>query len=288
LIHKIALSIGCVMFSAATFAGTSDIKASNNQISVQTILTNVDYTETGNGQFGTPTSTLDTETGNVPGLALSISAMRGAGNEYFEAEYDYSNGNTNYTGGFIGPPATPYGSVVGTSSAVLINHSARIGKGFYINNVDDQFRPTGYVSDLFMLTPYAELGQHEWDRGVNYGETYTNFYYGIGVLGQYSPVSKLVISANAMFGSTFGSYITVNSGPGLNGFSGGLGNSRIYKVGVSADYAFMEHFHGNFGVEYTSFSYGISATYPVVGGIAWEPDSTTKYTAVKFGLGYKF
>jgi hypothetical protein len=276
MLRKAALLMGCVMFSAAAFADTSDIKASNNQMGIQIISTHVDYTETGNGMLGTRTGTLDTENGRVPGYTLSLSTMNDwwLGNDYIEAEYDHSSGNTNYIGGLIGPPATPYGSVVGISGATLTNYSARYGKGFIVN-------------DGLMLTPYAELGSHKWDRGVNYGETYTHNYYGIGALGQYSPASKWVLTASGLIGNTFGSYIVVNTGPGLNGFSGGLGNSTLYKVGVSADYALTSHFHGNVGVDYMSFKYGISAVYPVNGG-SWEPDSSTHYTTVKFGLGYAF
>ena len=260
-------ALACLTFSAAAFAGTSDIKASNNQIGIQTISTNVDYTETG-GVFGVPPGTLDTETGSIPGYAFSISTMKDGrfGNDYFEAEYNHSSGNTTYVGGFIGPPATPYGSVVGTSSATLINYSARYGKGFSVN-------------DEFMLTPYAELGSHEWDRGVNLGETYTHNYYGIGALGQYSPVSKLVLSGNAMIGNTFGSYITINGA-----FSGALGNSTLYKFGVAADFAFAQNLHGNIGVDYMSFKYGHSAVYAGY----FEPDSKTNYAMVKMGLGYAF
>lgn len=267
------MAIAGLAGASAAFAGTSDIKAANNQIGIQTISTKVDYLETGNGIFGTQTGTLDTETGSVPGYALSLSVMQdwAFGNDYFAAEYSHSSGNTSYTGGLIGPPAAPYGSVTGTSSATLINFSARYGTGFIVN-------------DELMLTPYAELGNHEWDRGVNLGETYTHNYYGIGVLGQYSPVSKLVLSANAMVGKTSGSNIAVNGA-----FSGGLGNSTLTRVGVAADYAFAQNFHGNVGVDYMSFSYGISAVHPLGGGfVAWEPDSKTKYTTIKIGLGYAF
>jgi opacity protein-like surface antigen len=270
----------CLMLSATAFADTSDIKASNNQFGFQFISTNVDYTETGNGQFGSPTGTLDTETGRVPGNAISISMMKDLwfGNDYIEAEYDHSSGNTKYVGGYIGPPATPYGSVVGTSSATLTNYSARYGIGQIINYADDE------STDDLMLTYYVELGHHEWDRGVNLGETYTHNHFGIGALGQYSPVRGLVFSANAMIGSTFGSNIDV-----VGAFSGALGNSALYKAGVGADYAFVQNLHGNIGIDYTSFDYGISAVYPVGGGyIAWEPDSSTSYTTVRIGLGYAF
>ncbi len=266
--------------STAAFADMSDIKASNNQFVIGIMSTNVDYTETGNGILGSPTGTLDTENGSVPGYALSLSAMRDwwLGNDYLEAEYGHASGNTDYVGGLLGPPSTPYGSITGTSGATLINYSIRYGKGFVLNDE--------YV-DEFMLTPYLELGHHEWDRGVNLGEIYTHNYVGIGALGQYSPADKLVLSANAMLGQTFGANIAVDGA-----FSGALGNSTLYRVGAGADYAFAQNWHGNLGIDYTSFNYGISALYPgVVNGknvFFWEPDSKTSDTTIRIGLGYGF
>ncbi len=273
MLHKTGLSIGCMMLSAGAFAGVSGITTANNQVGMQIISTHVNYTETGNGQYGGPTGKLDSESGRVPGFALSVSTMQdlSEGGGYFEAEYSHSNGNTNYVGGLTGATSTPYGSVTGISSAVLVDYSGRFGKGFALGG-------------KFMLTPYAELGRHEWDRGVNAGETYTNNYYGAGALAQYSPVDSLVISANAMLGNTYKSYIVVNGA-----FSGELGNSTIAKVGLGADYALAKNLHVNIGAEYTKFNYGISNVYPVGGGyVAWEPDSRTSYTTVKAGLGYAF
>lgn len=139
------------------------------------------------------------------------------------------------------------------------------------------------------MTPYVEVGHHTWDRGVNYGETYRNNWLGLGVLGQYSPVTNFVLSANAMMGQTYGSYITVNGGGGLNGFSGSLGNSSQHNFGISGDYAFTKSLHANITIDYTSFSYGISEIYPVGGGyVGWEPSSETNYTITEVGLGYAF
>jgi hypothetical protein len=258
---------------STAFAGTSVINASNNQVGFHVMSTTIDYTETGNGVLGSPTGTLDTEKGPVPGYALSISTMQylWLGNDYIEAEYDHVSGNTKYVGGLLGSPPTPYGSVVRTSGATLTNYSARYGAGFMVN-------------DQFILTPYLELGHHEWDRGVNLGELYTHNYYGIGVLGQYTPADRLVLSARAMFGSTFGSNIAINGA-----FSGALGNSALFKAGTAVDYALVQNLHATLDVEYTSFNYGISALYPLGGGYyGWEPDSSTNYTTVRIGLGYAF
>lgn len=275
LMKKIAFSICCLAFSAPALANTRDIVASNNEVGIQYLLTNVDYTETGNGIFGTKTGILDTETGPVHGFAFSVSAMRGPGNDYVHAEMDYASGYTTYTGSLL-VGGGPFGSVVATSSATLADYSARFGKGFAIR-------------DQFMLTPFAEIGRHQWDRGVNYGEIYTHYYYGVGLLGQYSPFGKVVLSADALLGRTTSSQITVNSGPGIGGFAGSLGNSVLSRLGVAADYAFTRQFHGTAAFDYTSFSYGMSAVFPAGGGfVTWEPDSKTYYARVKLGVAVAF
>ena len=258
------VGLACVTTS---FADTSDIEVSNNQLVIQKTSTYVDYAETQAGE------TLDTEAGNVLGYCISSSWLnRGGNNLYFEIEYDQSNGKTNYTGMSSGGGA--FGSVVNTSSAWLTNFSGRFGKAYPL-------------SEDFMLTPYAELGSHKWDRGVNGGETYSNNWLGVGVLGQFSPVNKVVFSANALLGGTEGSSISVKSGAGLSGFSISLGNSVVYKFGLIADYAFTKKLHGNAGVDYTSFKYGVSHTVPVNGG-SLEPDSQTNYTLIKLGVGFAF
>jgi hypothetical protein len=262
----------CVALSTTASASTSDIIASNTQAGIQFISTYVDYTETGNGIFGTQTGVLDTESGYVPGFALFASAMWGEPHFYLAGQVSHNNGYTNYTGALMG--GGPYGSVVATSGATLMDNSLRFGTGLEIR-------------DSLMATPYAEIGSHEWDRGVNDGETYTHDYWGVGILGQYSPATALVISANAMIGRTYRSYILV-AGP--FGFSSDLSNSGLYKAGLSVDYAFTADFHGNAGIDYTRFKYGMSSINILGGGAyyVWEPDSSTKYTTFRVGLGYGF
>jgi hypothetical protein len=252
---------------------SSDIKASNNQIGYQSISTNVNYTETG-GKYGVAAGTQDTETGPVPGKAFYFSAMTNVllGNDYFKATYDQSTGATKYIGANLNPPIGPYGSVVSTSGATLMNYSFRYGKGL-------DFRGGS------MLTPYVEFGSHRWDRGVNYGETYSNAYYGFGLLNQYVVGNHLVLSIDAMAGHTNGSNIVVTSGPQVTGFSAPLGDSELYKIGVTLDYTIGQVIHVNAGVDYTSFNYGITAVQP--GGL-FEPDSQTNYMTLKFGLGWGF
>jgi hypothetical protein len=101
-----------------------------------------------------------------------------------------------------------------------------------------------------------------------------------------------VLSVDAMFGHTNESAITVTSSrPGVPatsriiGFTTALGDSTLYKVGVSLDYLLGAKIHVNAGVDYSAFVYGISATQP--SGLL-EPDSRTNYTTVRFGLGLGF
>ena len=108
------------------------------------------------------------------------------------------------------------------------------------------------------------------------------------MLGQYLLAKKLVLSLDALYGHTTQSAITVTSGPGLIGFSGALGNSDIYKIGVSLDWAIVQRLHLTAGADYTAFKYGMSASYPSGNSFALEPDSNTNYTTVRLGLGWGF
>jgi hypothetical protein len=259
---------------ASNVAQAGDIVSSNNQLSLDFAAVNFGYKETGNGIFGTPTGTLDTETRWVPGVSVSLSAMQdwGLQNLYLSARYTYFNGNTSYVGGHLFPP-TPFGSVRASDGATVNDIDARLGKGLALGpNV--------------MMTPFFGMGYQDWNRAVNAGEDYTHAYYGGGLLLQVSPFNRLVLSADALVGETFDSHINVQ---GLNGFSGSLGNSMIYKLGLSGDYAITPTIHANAGVEYENFSYGMSAIHVIPMCCAvWEPDSRTSNVTVRVGLGIAF
>ncbi|WP_338526344.1 hypothetical protein NUH87_13555 [Pseudomonas batumici] len=137
-----------------------------------------------------------------------------------------------------------------------------------------------------MITPYGELGRHEQQIKASSDSTFTHSWYGAGTLVQYSPFSRLVFTANALVGRTFAADY---DGNGPTGFSGSLGDSNLYKAGLSTDYAFTKNFHGNVGVDYTSFKYGSSATHRASNGsLRWMPESRTDDTTLKIGIGYAF
>lgn len=234
---------------------------SNNQVGVQFVTTHFNYKEVYEGVLR------DTEKGWVPGIGVSLSLMKNWGieNLYLNARLSYQSGETEYKGSYLNSNAG-YGSVVDKSDADVLDLDFRLGKGFALKRD-------------FMLTPFLGLGYHEWDRGVNEGELYSHGYYGVGLLVQYSPTGKLVLSADAMIGKTFNSYIDV---AGADGFAGDLGNSTIYKLGLGADYALSRRMHLTGGLEYTHFSYGESAVYHGY----FEPPSKTSNVTAKVGVGY--
>lgn len=282
-------------------AGVEDIISANSQVGVQFVTTDIDYTEKTNAGV-----VADTETGYIPGFGVSLSVMKNLifGNDYFAFQFSQVHGDTHY----IGSGAVPvlvnsnidnnYGSLTQDNRASLIDFSGRFGKGFEL-------------TDTLMATPYVEIGHHNWNRkiisdtpnnvpGVFPGslgsnEDYNNYYYAFGSMLQFSPLHNLVLTANAMVGSTFSSTMKssgvtqILTAIGPNGEAGtvNLGSSVFYKVGLGFDYGVYKNFHVNASAEYVGFDYGRSV---MTGPSAsyYEPDSQTNYTIVKAGVGYAF
>jgi len=259
-------------------APADPIFAANNQFAIQFVTTSFDYREHNAGVL------FDTESGWVPGVGAEITVMQTfiVPNFYFDAAVSYLDGQTDYVGGPIDGSA-PFGSIVAKSGAQVLDLDFRVGKGFAI-------------SSSFMATPFVGTGFHQWDRGVNQGETYSHGYVGGGMLLQWAATNKLVVSANGVVGTTFASFIDV-AGP--LGFSGDLGDSLIWKAGGGIDYAVTDHWHASAKVELTEFSYGRSDDHSVsalcnsiaastCGWRVWEPHSDTQLITVRAGIGYSW
>jgi hypothetical protein len=175
--------------------------------------------------------TFDTEKGDVRGFGVAISVMSYCTHNwflndlYFRAEYSRYVGSTHYIGGTANGNGLDFGSIVQDHGATINDFDFRLGKGFAVNRD-------------FMITPFFGIGHHEWDRKVNAGEDYKNGYYGAGLLVQWSPVNRFVLSADGLIGRTFDANVFVTAIPGfVPDTSLDLGSSRIYKVGLSGDYA---------------------------------------------------
>ena len=227
---------------------------------------------------------LDSEKGWVHGVSVTASAMFNLGavcNVYAFARGSYFNGKTDYYS--YSPPG--FGAV---SNAKIWEGDFRFGKGFDI-------------APNFMLTPYIGGGVRSWDRdicqggvcvGQGYHENYSHGYLGAGLLAQYALTQNLVLSGSGLVGSTLSSELKggpiAGGDPRIIGFQASLGNSVIYKVEGSIDYAFTQNIHGNVGVEYTNFKYGQSGVFNPGTGPAIEPNSRTETVTVRAGLGWAF
>jgi hypothetical protein len=265
----------CLGLSFPAFADLSDIKISNNQISVQTVATKLYYTESDNGNGGSNIDALDTQRGVVPGYAVLLSVMSEEENIYFAAEYDKSSGQTTYIGSQQGGG---FGSFVSMTSSELTNYYFRLGKGFETETFNAQS----------MATLFFEIGNHKLVRNLAatapYLATYSSDYLVFGGLGQYSPEgSKLVLSANAMWGVSFRPNIETALGSVRT-----RGNPPTTLCGFSADYELVNHLHANLSVNVVNFSYVISDMYTVGASQVFAPNNSTDYTMLKLGLGYTF
>ncbi|MBS0242219.1 MAG: hypothetical protein JSS20_08575, partial [Proteobacteria bacterium] len=139
--------------------------------------------------------------------------------------------------------------------------------------------------DRILLTPYIGAGTHDWKRSVNAGEEYSHNYVGSGLLAQWSPLKRVVVSADALVGRTFGSSIDVASDLSIPGFSASLGNSLYFRSAVGGDVAVSDHLHLRAGIEYVRYNYGASAIQP---SGYYEPDSRTGNWMFGVGMGYAF
>ncbi len=260
----------------APILAVNDIVNANNQITLDFADTYLDYLES-DSPSGAP---LDSEKGWVPGLAVSGSLMRNwiVDNLYLYGQFKWVDGHSAYVGGTSGNPV--YGSFTNTDGAEIFNEDFRVGKGFAINS-------------SFMLTPYVGAGARQWGRNLpgagGYHEDYSDGYVGGGLLAQFSPISRLVLSANGLIGSTFDASMTssrIAGGFPITPQTYDLGAKPIYMLGASADYAITQNIHVNAGVDYVNFHFGKSAVSPI--DFTYEPNSATSETTLKVGLGYGF
>jgi hypothetical protein len=266
----IGLALGSLSLSAQ--ADTNSILAVNNQVGIQLGGQNIHYDEKDSSG-----ALLDSEYGNQPSISLAVSTMGKLifDKDYFQAQYSYAWGKTDYVGQTMG--GSGYGSLRLKSDAKTNDLSIRYGAGFSPSNV-------------MMLTPYMELGAHQWDRNVGgggpqgYMEHYSHKYFGLGLLTQLSAGDNLVFSGNFMYGRTFDSYLNADIPPATSQSTLGS-NYPIYKFGLAADYAFSKAIHGNVGLDVATWKYGISA----VNGLGlYEPDSKTRIINMRMGIGYAF
>ncbi|MDA8231542.1 MAG: hypothetical protein M0006_09405 [Magnetospirillum sp.] len=255
--------------SASAFAGMNDIRSSDNAVFFSVGGSYMDYWETD----ATTGRTADSERGWLPTVragadVLASNQARGPlRNLYLHVDTSVSTGSTAYKGALL--DGTPYS---GTTNDTIWTTSGRIGRAFALGS-------------QAMLIPFAELGYRRWDRDVGYTEIYDNWSMMGGLLAQYSPVAKWVISASAAAGTTFDANMHAN-GPFNAEFN--LGDELTWRVGGQVGYAVTRRLEAITSVELTRLGFGSSPAVATDQGYFYEPNSQTYQTTLMVGLAYHF
>lgn len=257
---------------APMWPGLRAILRADNQTSASFVDSHLRYVEIYDparsaGSFGIA----DSERGWIPGARLSVTTVgQGLGVHYLYVNLNgtWVNGSTVYWGG--GPTSVDH--------SVIKSAELRIGA----------LSPLGYG---LALTSYAGVGIRQWSRSLQgaggYHEVYANDYAGGGLLLQDAVDSRLVVSLDSFFGSTFNAHMNASGVPGgaypFNPESYQLGKRFMYRISGTVDYSLTKHLHLRFGAEYNRFRFGESPLSPT---LYYEPDSTSAIVTVNVGVGY--
>ncbi|HUN50713.1 MAG TPA: hypothetical protein VMU42_06335 [Candidatus Sulfotelmatobacter sp.] len=266
-----ALAAAGLAWPVAAPADMYDLRQSDNDIAVETGVTRFQYRETVGG------SVLDSEKSYLPTVTLSGRILTDAQapgllqNLYLELHEQGAFGTANYVGSL--QDGTPFD---GSTSERILNFSARFGHGFEIGG-------------NAMLVAFGDIGYRDWSRNLQgpggYGEEYGNTEAMAGLLGQISPLPRLVLSLEGAGGLTFRSSMTAGA-PFNATFD--LGSEPTWRTGGRIGYAITKSLEITGSADYTRLKFGASRLVDTAVGPAFEPDSSTQETTVQLGLAYHF
>ncbi|MDA8384573.1 MAG: hypothetical protein M0037_16240 [Betaproteobacteria bacterium] len=287
------LLLASVAARAATDTSAARLIEANNAVEASYALSEVHYGEMRNGAY------LDTENGALRGGELGLSWMgalrmpvrvhRHAGvvrGFYLHVAYRETAGGLHYDGALQTLQGQVLESLHNTSRARFKDGIFRLGQGFV---------PSAQV----LLTPYLELGLHEWDRTLSgewgYQETYRNAFYGLGVRVQYAAGARWILSGAVAAGRTADARITVDMArAGLGQTTMRLGPAPYYRAEIGADVALGRRLHAFAKLAYSRFEYGASSQGWLYSGTTYlamvmvEPSSTTAIASCALGLRYTY
>lgn len=273
----LCFTLGSGMAQAAT--ATNPIFAANNEIGVAATGTLMNYQE-----HFSPAQThgkSDTESGWMPGFAINYSLMgdyfRSLPNLYFDVHYDYASGGLHYQG-FLQKPGLPNAQT--TDNATTQRVLVRLGMGF----------PIGQSA---LLTPYVAGGYQSWNRNLSMiqKEHYQGKLIGAGLRYQYTPLSRLVFSANVEGLAIIGGGMTPSGTPRADQLgTASFETSGEEKIAVDMDYRLSGPWHVFGGLNFTHFNYtGGRLNSPLAIHLgSFEPPSSTNLLGMDLGLAYAF
>jgi hypothetical protein len=266
------LLFSTILLSSNAFADYSDIVNTDNSIELGATSLKMNYQEMNDGRLGSVAGIADSETGTLDGTLLRMKSIF-ADRYYLSTEYTFYAGTVTYTGSYYGES---YGSLVIPD----LNESVQdwnFSGGVII-----------YKNDENMLTPFFQYILHDWERSINGGESYRASYVMGGVMWQYSPIKKLVISTSYSIGKTRDATLTDNDLPYDDSGNYPLGREKITCVTLNINYALIDNIHLFAEISSIRSAYGSSNTVVTGSTASWEPASTTDYTKFNAGIGLNF
>lgn len=267
-----AAALGSAAFAIAPARAADDFAFRSNDNAVWATVGSqrLDYAENWQGQ------TVDSERGWLPGGTVGASILTvddgraPLRNFYARLEGSYSAGSADYRGQYQNGTATTT-----TTNETMWTGSARVGRAFMVMPV--------------ALIPYAELGYRYWDRNITgsggYDETYHNGTYAAGLMVQYSPLRRWMLTGDGAFGYTFMARMHAGDPYGANYT---LGGEPAWHVGGQIGYTFTKQLEAIGTIRFSQLSYGLSPGVNTPLGTAMEPDSVTRETTLQVGLSYHF
>jgi hypothetical protein len=240
-------------------------------------------------------ATVDSNRGDIkPSYRLYVTAQRdllGIPDLYLGASVSYASGENTYRGALVDGVTGAQIPIAGRTPTRLFDWSLCAGKAFTLNE-----------AATIQWIPYLDYSQHRWDRldggGVgDYSEHYSHSMLSVGVIGQYAPTDRLVLSAEAQLGRLYDASVRVRSMEGplyfndgpyryyMNGANGPivLGSHNAVMFGLGADYAVTSTLHVTAGYRWQRFGYGMGTNNDVV-----EPKSTSIMQRVEVGIALTF
>jgi hypothetical protein len=214
----------------------------------------------------------DSDRGELPSFAAGIDFMT-RNNLYLSADGSVAVGNAHYNGALYDSGTGIYDIPYETSThETVVNVNGKIGQGFSL-------------SDRAMFIPYLDVGFRYWDRklGAGQGEEYQNYDVLGGVMFEYTPIDRLILSAYGAGGTTFGATMRTS------GHDFDLGGSGIEKVGGKIGYDLTKRIELFSTVDYDHFHY-VGSPWVLLSSTteAREPSSRTEDTTLRVGIGYHF
>lgn len=286
-IAALAAAIGAAGLLPSVHATDNyDLYNANNVVGLSLGSQHQNYSEFING------ATADGNYGDIkPSYRLYASSQRdflGIRDLYFAASASYASGSTTYDGALINYITGAQTPVTQRTPTHLFDWDIRGGKAFALNE-----------DETVQLIPYLDYAQHHWDRldgggEGDYSEYYKHTVLSVGLIGQYVPTDRLVLSAEAQLGYLYDASVRAPSHEGLinlgngeyiNGTNGPiiLGNHNTVMLGFGADYALTDKFHVTADYRWQRYGYGMGINNDFT-----EPKSTTIMQRVEVGIALTF